>query len=367
MNQRVDYLDFLRGIGCLLMLIAHTTFSPPEGTIAYAVAFTGSMASIFFLTTTAITTTLQVEKYSLKYIIVSNLLLFIFGLAYAHIVHIKVGLYSFFVFEILQLIAIGNIIIALICSKFQINHWVYLFIALAIFGIKLICDNLIPNTGHGILLPALNTHSEHPFQTGNFPIIPWLYQFFIGLFVFHATQRTNLLLAFFNIIAIVLLWFYKPTLLDLNNKWDMSIGYFLYNNVLFFILFYIARATNIKNGFINYMGKRALSVFMGQGLGVLIGLILMQINPYLAWLSAVLITLGVLWLMDKVPPLNLFNQKISWVILALFIVFTPLLTYFNNDALTRSISIALLLISGLVFAIYFPQLNTLVKDNGSTR
>ena len=363
MDQRVNYLDFLKGFGCFLMVVIHSSFKiSTEPSVAYALIHIFASGTMYFLAATGITIVFQTRKYSLKYLTINGLLIAIFGLTYTTIVHPK--LYDHFIFEILQLIGISSIITAWVHLTFKPNYWTYLLLGLAVYGLKLLSDWYLPNVGHGILLPDVRSNPDLLLQPGSFSLLPWLYQFFFGIFAFYATQRIIFIAAILNITATLFLWLQYPDIAQINNKWDMSIGYFFYSNALFFTTFWVVRLLkNIggKYDFISYMGKRSLQVFMVQGFGLIVGSILLQISPYLTWISSITVTLFCLWALEKIPDALIFNKPAAWIVLGVIVIATPILPIIFDNKAAIVVSVLIALVCGIIFAKHYPQLNNLVK------
>ncbi|NCA70011.1 MAG: DUF1624 domain-containing protein, partial [Sphingobacteriia bacterium] len=229
--MRDHSLDLLKGVACVLMLLAHTQLQidlPSK-----ALTFLGSFAPILFFAVSGITANVQAQRYPVTGILLTYVMIFLLGLSFASMVSGNV--WASFNMDILQIIAVGVLTLYLVQRFIDPRPWTHLAVAVAIFGLKLLTD-LLPREGWW-----LNLLANVVLEPGNFVIIPWLFPFFLGMYCHLAPNRHNLWLAAVAALALVLGWALGLPL-GIDNRWDMTVGYFLFALLITALAFFIARA-----------------------------------------------------------------------------------------------------------------------------
>ena len=360
-SSRDVSLDLLKGIGCLLMILAHSkVLVPDSGFMIYI----GGFAPIFFFSVSGIAGYIQSHKYAPSKIFILYSILLLLGFSYNGISHPH-----FLVdidFDILQMIAFGTLVAYFIERFLKPNIWIYGFLIIIPFGVKVIFLDLLQQNNipwvSGIFLPP-----------GLFAIFPWLFLFFGGLFAYKVENRFNLLAAFFlSVIYLILSYFKYP--LDPQNKWDMSLGYFLLCNIILFLMFYVVRKFpyfQIEKGksLILYWGRNSLLFLF-----VHIALIEILRNfkrlyyvrfileyPLLVWILLLFLATSVMWLVVRALKhealFGFFSLLHVWVILAVGIFLAA--WYVENESTLFIVHLSIGILTGL----YFPVLAVNFKKN----
>jgi hypothetical protein len=223
-------LDLLKGVACVLMLLAHTQLQidlPSK-----ALTFLGSFAPILFFAVSGITANFQAQKYPVAGIVITYTMIFLLGLSYTAMV---VGnFWVAFEMDILQIIAVGVLTLYLVQRFLKPGPWFHLGAGVAVFVLKLVTDALPRDTWWmGYVANVI-------LEPGNFVIIPWLFPFFLGMFCYLAPNRHNLWLAGAALLAMGSAGV-AGIPLGIDNRWDMTLGYFLFSLLLTSGFFYVAR------------------------------------------------------------------------------------------------------------------------------
>jgi hypothetical protein len=237
--------------------------------------------------------------------------------------------------QMLQIIALGASLVFLTQYYFHPSPVHYLIIGIMIFIIKLFGDWM----ESGVFYPLVFDGSWLKgwlLPPGTFTPIPWLFVFFLGVYAYQSTARTNLYLSLLTVLISLAILFISrnPAQIDLVNKWDMSLGYFLFSCFCLFFSFSITkmfpfRNENILIRYCQFLGKNSLlflyvHIFFIQ--------ILFRLGAaawvYFYWplvlaLSSILIEV-ILILYPKTRASRLFHSKISWLILIICVMVTPL-------------------------------------------
>lgn len=352
-------LDILKGLGCLLMIVAHSALSL-RGYQPYA--FYAGLAPAFFFAVSGVTASLQAARYKPRGVLLSYLFLFLLGFSFNRIT--DPGFLEEINFDLLQMIAIGSGLVYLLEHRLRIGAWIYFVLALAAFSIKFLILGILQERIiygiSGILVPP-----------GIFPVLPWLFLFFLGVFAYRTRNVFNLLFALFA----GGLFFMLPRLginLDLENKWNMSVGYFLMACTVVLAVFFLVRAIPI---FQQHTGMQ-LFLFLGTNsllfLFVHFPLILylkdhnvqrkvLTINqhPYLFWLLVLGLTLIIMLAFTWISRIKIttipFRYLATWVSLTASVFLAGFII--KNETWVYWIEISL----GILFALYYPQLVRLLK------
>jgi fucose 4-O-acetylase-like acetyltransferase len=393
-----DYsLDLLKGLACVLMVFAHSTgvYSPltsiltgENDTLTKLIYLAGEFAPVFFFSVAGITGYIQAGKYHPKSVLASYLFLFLLGFSYNGIT--QRNFYDNFEIEIIQIVAIGALSVYLVRYALRPAPVIFLAFALVLFAFKISSEHFhwlegMTNTVRGIILPP-----------GTFPLLPWLFLFFMGVFAYHTNNVNNLALAIISIgLFDALTWLSFP--LEPSNKWDMSIGNFLINCFLLFASFYLIRRSGfLKNTFgkpllqswckyfqrlcANILGMwkvgRRLLLFWGtysllflfvhkfvimvlHKSTILDVLHFLLRSPYIFWFAVLVITSILMKLIldasSKEFIRNIFEDIRAWFALAGLVLLVPFLI--GNDKVVYGVEFLL----GIVFSIYYPLLRKTLK------
>ena len=359
-TERDLKLDILKGFGCLMMVVAHSSLSL-HGYGPYA--FYAGLAPALFFAVSGVTASIQASRYQPRGVLLSYLFLFLVGFSFNRIT--DAGFLEEINFDLLQMIAIGAAVVYLLEYHQRITAWVYFFSAIAVFAIKflflaLLQDRIIYGIS-GIVLPP-----------GIFPVFPWLFLFFLGMFAYRIRNFWNALLGGFGMG----LFFLLPRLgyeLDLENKWNMSIGYFLLAFSVVLLFFFVVRLVTAFQqrkgmGLLLLLGTNSL-LFLYVHFPIILYLkehnvqrktMLINQNPYLFWLLVLGLTLAIMFILIRMARIKYlsvpFQYLPSWITLTALVFIAGL--SFKNETAVYWIEIGL----GLIFALYYPLLIRLLKQ-----
>lgn len=361
-SQRDNSIDILKGIGCLLMIIAHSSLNF-GGYDRFK--FWGGLAPILFFSAAGVTASFQAKKYQPRGVLWTYAFLFLLGFSFNRIT--DPGFLQELEFDIIQMIVIGSSAIYLLEYYLHPQTWVYLIFGFLAFGLKFILQKLLA----GIVIVGLTNALVPP---GIFPIFPWLFLFFFGLFAYRINNKVNLYLA--GGFSLTLLVLFKANFpLDIHNKWDMSIGYFLVCSILLFCTFFTLRFINERGktferkGLLSFLGKNSL-LFLFVHFPIILYLKENQIHrkvllifqhPYLFWLLILGLTLAVMfvliWIAKWKVSAQIFDHLAVWVAMTALIFIAGI--FIHSESFTYSIEIGL----GILTALYYSKLGNIFKQS----
>lgn len=357
-NNRDLFLDVLKGLGCLLMIMAHMPFR--EGNYKYF-TFVGGFAPILFFVVAGVTASFQAQRHPVRSTLLNYLCLFLLGFALNGFHSPDFLLSPVIHFDMISTIALCSVIVYLLEFYARPRLWVWLLLGFLSFVIKWLLAIILPVESHPSLAGVLLPH------VGTFPLIPWLFLFLFGV----AAYRTGILFNFS--LAVLALGTYlvldtSGFLLDYRNKFDMSVGYFLLACLILFTSFSVIRKfvsvfpPSSKN-FLVFLGRNSL-LFLFLHFGVIRVLSgrfqlekqvqLFKQNPAFFWLFILMVTLVVMvflvYLAQRMPFEKLFHRVWIWIVLIALVLITPLLL--RHDGLIRWLEIGFGILGGL----YYPHL-----------
>lgn len=379
--SRVANLDYMKGIGCLVMVPGHTLVLNPDDKASFCIYILLHFFTCLFFTASGVTTIFQAERRPTSYLLAYFLILFFVGLTFTSIWHPQ-WLFDFRL-EIVQIIMLGCILL-LLMHRFFKDRWVlYLFASMAIFLVKVAHDTWFPEwTGGNILFPHADYVPSHlrkdgdPLVTVGFPLFPWLFMFPLGVFCYFAQLKWNYLIAGICVAAsLVMLNQYGID--DFYDKWDMSIEHFLVVTFITCVAFIIVRSVPFER-----LPLRNVATFYGQSsltflymhlivlnmLGVALTLVASKDTPYIQYIWYVLSYIGVYFAMKWIAGVRVstwMKKESSWIILLVVVFAMPLISLFN-ESLKIIVSISGLLIGLFMAHNYksikdFPSLQNLLK------
>lgn len=337
------------------MLLAHTQLQidlPSK-----ALTFLGSFAPILFFAVSGITANFQARKYPVAGIMATYLMIFLLGLSFAAMV--AGNFWLSFNMDILQIVAVGVLVLYFVKRYFDPNPWFYLGATVAVFSLKLVTDGL-PRE-----LWWMDYLENVILEPGNFVVIPWLFPFFLGMFCHLAPNRHNLWLAGAALLGLGVAGA-AGLPLGIDNRWDMTFGYFLFSLLLTASAFYVAR--RLPQDFI----ERAFSWLLWLGklsllfLYIHIGLIWMVRtytqgiwDTYLIW---PVVAVASIVIMLVLPPLlgamrvpAVMSRFPAWIGLLAAILIAPLVLPAGAPLVLTE------LLLGLVFSLYYAAMTQVLK------
>lgn len=350
-------LDLLKGIGCVLMIVAHSKLKMWNYDRFF---FWGNLAPAFFFAVAGITATFQVQKYKPRTVLLSSLMLFLLGFSYN--ATRDINFLANFTFEIIQTIALGSLTVYLVEKYIHPISWVYLLMGFACFFL----NGFIAYLLHGREFSWLTGIWVTP---GVFPYIPWLSLFFIGAFAYKVNNYYNLLVFF--ITSIVYYSLYRFQVPDVSiSKWDFLFDYFFALVIAISIVFFLLRSVKfLQNpagmGLLLFWGKNSLLFFYihyafityFRSLKIQHEVELIWNHPYLFWvltLAATTIAMFIIiFFAQWVEPV--FNNMWVWGILTVLVFITPLLV--EQERLFYFLELAY----GIIFATFYQALSRMIK------
>ena len=370
-SSRDETLDLQKGISCLLMVIAHMPFvnlvpQVPLGIIAH---MAGLLPPVIFFGIAGVTATIQVNRYTLRSMLVYFGALFLLGGAWNVVVH--GDMQSFGTVEIFQLIALGSIGVCILERSGRAGQWQLLGAALAILLVKELVEWRWPHfDGWNYLFcdsdyqPHTGAKSGGEMILPGFPLFPWLSWFFLGVFAYRASRPLKLALALLSLVGTVVTTYAGSSPIE---KWDTSLSYLFANcTVLFsyFWLFHGGGAVTSRIGkVLCRIGSNAFLFFFAHPLGTMLGFGLFWAypNPYLAWAVALAIAVGFFLLLSRLKPGRRFHSPAAWWFLIVLIFVAPLLPQLIDSKAMVVIPRLIALVVGITAAVNFSALSALTR------
>ncbi len=353
-------LDVLKGIGCLFMIVAHSSlnFGGYE-----RFKFWYGLAPVLFFSAAGVTAAFQSEKYKPRGVLLTYAFLLLLGYSFNRIT--DPGFLKEIEFDIIQMIAVGSSVIYLVERYARPPAWMYFVLGILSFALKFILQTFFSGF-------AMVGFANLIFPPGIFPIFPWLFLFFFGLFAYRNNNYVNLALVVgFGLILFVMQKMAFP--LDIENKWDMSIGYFLVSCILLFATFFLLRLIPFSPqarglGMLTFLGQNSL-LFLYVHFPIILYLkeIHIQVrvraiaeNPYLFWVLTLVLTVLIMYVLLQLPKVrilaSMFNNLIVWILLVVLVFAVGLII--RHQPSTYYIEIGL----GLLIALFYPRLGNLLKQ-----
>jgi len=349
-------LDLLKGVACVLMLLAHTQLQVDLQ--SKALTFLGNFTPVLFFAVSGITANFQARKYPVAGIVSTYVMIFLLGLSFAAMV--SGNFWAAFNMDILQIIAVGVLVLYLVQRYLKAGPWFHLGAAIAVFALKLATDDISRDLWWMAYMENIL------LEPGNFVVIPWLFPFFLGMFCHLAPNRYNLWVAGAAFLVMGLMQAAGVSL-GIDNRWDMSTGYFLFSLLITSSAFYVARRLPqavIARAFawLLWLGKNSL-LFLYVHMGViwLVREYTRDIwDTYMIWPVVTVISIGLMW---SLPPLlralgipALMARLPAWIALTVLILTAPLVLPAGAPLVLTEFAL------GLVFSLYYVSMTQALKN-----
>lgn len=357
-SERDSTLDSLKGIACVLMLIAHFEFgrvSSSASPFTEMMLLVGSFAPALFYAVTGVTSTYQAGKYPLASIVTAYAFMALLGLSYNASLH--ADLWRNLQMDILQIIAVGGILVAALHRRMVLKPMICIAISLAAFAIHALVQPLVPEFPLRQLV----------FTPGTFSFFPWIAVFFLGIAAHRMAGRTGAIVCASCVIGLTIAHSVGIDL-DIHGKWTMSAGYFVLLSAVVFGCFSLARVSApsvAENKLILYLGRRSLQfLYLHFAVVILTNKVLVArlgtisvISALLLWILALATTLASIWVLERLnrPIERLFRNWFSWGLLLLLICAVP--TAFQQPKVVNAAESAL----GIAFAANYHTLFGMVR------
>ena len=321
-------------------------------------SFAGDFAPALFYSVTGTTAYLQSKKHAPREMLLTYGAFFFLGFSYNGIIHPNV--YAPIQFDIAQIIALASLLIYGVARYTKASTSTYVMLAVVSYVLKdvfsyLLLDSSWKEIFSGTLLPP-----------GVFPLIAWIFLFFLGVAVHQASQaqlRTWLLVGVSALGGLYLV----PFGIDFFDKWVCrgAISRFLAAECLppFSSLGNFRKSRTYSQCWILW-GKTRSSFYTCtmQPFTFLKSLASIK-NPYLFWFSTFLLSLLVRRMLMPLPKLSslasAFAYKRVWVGLLLVVLGAPV--FLNNQGTIYGVE----LVAGILLSLYTPALTALTKSKAS--
>lgn len=351
MEKRFDSLDAIKGLACIFMIFAHAAVDPKGDAVLSYIMYIGGFAPALFYAVTGVTASLQARKNNVSSVALFYVMFAVLGFSLN--AFWRPNLWKDLICDVPQIIALGAIIVLIVEKYLKPNKYIYLVMSIGVFILHFYFTKNFPTFKFKQFLFT---------QDVSFPVIPWLLMFFAGIFAFYIKNIVNLWLAFASFFILVILTEMNKVV-DPNNKWGMSFGYFLMSYFVLFIVFYIMRSRE------NYSKKNIL-IFFGKNsmLFLYVHLLIMKVlvlkNFYKLYPVWFIMGFGCFFFMKALIWLNKYIEEVFkrpqvWAVMAVLICFIPIFTK-NADTIIWSE-----LFLGILFANNYPTLSKMVKKKAS--
>lgn len=345
-------LDVLKGIGCALMVVAHSKLKMWDYD---QYIFWGNLAPALFFSVAGVTASFQAGKSPRGMFLFYG---FIFLLGFSYSGFLDPGFLANIQFEIIQTIALGVLTVYLVERSFHPQPWVYAILGVAVFGL----DKLIYPLGFEFLEGIL-------IAPGLFPLFPWLSIFFLGVFAYRVKNLYNLILSL--LLIVLYFFFYGFVIPDVNeSKWRFLPEFFIVSAAFLLLMFFLVRAVPLlrhptMNKLTIFWGVNSLLfLYIHYALIKFLRLFKVQQNvevifnhPWLFWvLVLALATLLMLMIIVLAKWFDRYFQHAAvWLGMLVLIFAAPFviskpsyISYFE-------------LLPGVAFAVYYPLLGKILK------
>ena len=359
-KERDFALDILKGVGCLMMVVAHSNIQF-RGYQPYT--FWAGLAPVLFYAVTGVTASFQARRYRPPGVLITYAFMLLLGFSFNRIT--DPAWLEEINFDIIQLIAVGASVIYLMEVYWKPPDWVYLLLVPLTFWVKFplmvwLDGRFVPGVTGILIPPAI------------FSVFPWLFLFFLGLFAYRTKNQYNL---FLGLAAFTVFFFFYISNFnyETHNKWNMSFGYFLICCSLVFMSFFLVRALP----FLRQRRGLGLLVFLGQNsllfLYVHFPLVLALRNyrihrsveiiykyPFLFWILVLTITLLIMLVITWLAKVKLFQKPFQFLPTWIFMLVAVFVMGYFFAGRPREYW-GQIGIGGL-FATFYPYLSNLLKS-----
>lgn len=245
MTERDHGLDYIKGIACLLMILAHGMVAERAGWVLW-VKYIGQYAPILFFAGSGASMTYQSKRRRTLSIVIFYIFFFVLGFSYNGL-HVS-DYWHVFDSDILQCIALSSIVLALLL------RW------LPAQALALIAP--VPFALH-VLLQRLGVFADFAvaqmlIPPGIFPLLPWLSFFLLGAAAYRMRDwiKAEVFIGLAVLLAVLGM---AGVSMDFFNKWNMSFGYFMLSCAGVVITFLLARwARDWRMSALGELGKYSL-------------------------------------------------------------------------------------------------------------
>ncbi|HOF89212.1 MAG TPA: hypothetical protein PLZ36_14080 [Armatimonadota bacterium] len=359
MNQRDHSLDFLKGIGCMLMVFSHSYVvghTLPLFLLAAAGAFLGRLAPILFFSVSGVVNALQAKRRPLRYFAVFAGLFALLGLIYNAYWRpdFGTGIES----DIPQIVAMTILATVIVEKTFRNPTLGYALVAGVLAVLHFVVGPFVPAfPGRQFLFVPLD-------GPGVFPLTPWLIFPMLGNIAYRledtTIRRIASGLAGILVAALVGSYFLLPRAVYgpfWTDKYAMTLGYFALSVTLLYVIYAFMRGAGARliHPLVTYIGRNSFPFMFIHLIWIRLFKYLDVTNPLMVWPAVLVLTVPTVMLFDRLQKgrvEKLFLSPIAWVIYA--VALAVQLIYIRDFSL-------LLYLLGLVFAYEYRPLAQALK------
>lgn len=352
--KEYDYsLDAIKGISCILMIMAHIPLYFNGNERVFQIV--AGVAPVLFFAVSGVTTTLQVRRRSFRSLLGFYVLFAVIGFSYNLMWRPEIQ--AFRIMDVPQIIALGVLSVYLIEKYLKPPLYLYLLLSLLVFAV---------HSFIGHRLPDLPLKSILFTETVGFTYFPWMFAFVAGIFAYRCSNRVNLMAALAAGVLLVIVSFGGAREADFV-KYNMSVQYLLLSLFVLFGGFYLFRSKKSysPSNLILYFGKHSF-LFLFTHLFLILAFDRLGLGRlYIVWMWGLVLVCTyagmniLLWLNRFIA--RYLEHPLPWALAVIGVVAVPLVIP-NRDLIILA-EAAL----GMLFAMNYKQLSSLMSVKPSTR
>ncbi len=374
MAQRDATLDYIKGIGCIFMVLSHAIVTAPGWWYQLQCTgfFLGRMAPVIFFSVTGIVNTITARRYPLRYFLIFGTLFGLYGLTYHALWDLQTLQRP--EFDIPELTGVTIIATVLVTRYAKKPLWGYVAVVAAVLGlhyglVHFVYHGHVPDVTADVY-PKLFPFSNFLVVPAVFAPIPWLVFAFVGNIFYQLADRV-----IYRITGVVV----TVTLVSLaaslattggvltpfwTDKWSMPVGFLLVSLSAQCLLFAVLRwgKERMTHPAIIYIGINSFPFLFLHIMWLQMFYSLGQHHIALLWSGTLTLTLGSMVVFDRLNATWLqprLQSAAAWgVVLALLAVGLALPCFPAVPALLQTHVIR---IAGLIFAYNYKSLAAVVK------
>lgn len=352
--KEYDYsLDAIKGISCILMIVAHIPLYFNGNERVFQII--AGLAPVLFFAVSGVTTTLQVRRKSFRSLLSFYVLFAVIGFSYN--LMWKPEVQAFSVMDVPQIIALGVLSVYLIEKYLKPPLYLYLLLALLVFLVHFFIGSLLPDFP---LKSILFT------ETVGFTYFPWMFAFVAGIFAYRCSNRVNLIGALVAGALLVISSYGGVREADFI-KYNMSVNYLLLSLFVLFGVFYLFRRKKsyAPSNLMLYFGKHSF-LFLFTHLILILAFDRLGLGRlYIVWIWCLALVCTymamrvLLWLGRFIEPY--MGYPAVWVLIVISVVAIPLVISNRDLIILAEASL------GILFSLNYKKLSSLMPASPSSR
>ncbi|WP_379159728.1 hypothetical protein [Paenibacillus sp. sgz5001063] len=353
--KEYDYsLDAIKGISCILMIMAHIPLYFNGNERVFQII--AGLAPVLFFAVSGVTTTLQARRRSFRSMFSFYALFAVIGFSYN--LMWRPDMQAFKIMDVPQIIALGVLSVYLLEKYLKPPLYLYLLLSLLAYSV------------HGVIsqrLPDFPLKSILFTETVGFTYFPWMFAFVAGIFAYRCSNRVNLILTLVSGLLLAAFSYGGVHEADFV-KYNMSVQYLLLSLVVLFGTFYLFRrkkSYSTSNNLILYFGKHSF-LFLFTHLFLILAFDRVGLGGlYIVWmwglaLVCTYVSMRILLRLNCYIE-NYLDHPVLWVLIVIGVIAIPLLIS-NRDFIILA-EAAL----GILFSLNYKKLSGLMPASYSSR